>query len=84
MFGPPGCGARTRSRLKMERTMVDRVAGGPDAARAAAGKAEAITPRRAAALREAVAAENRASVVPQGLLEHRDEGQPGALYDRSL
>lgn len=64
--------------------MVDRVAGGADAARPAAVKAEATAPRRAAALREAVAAENRASVVPQGLLEHRDEGQPGALYDRSL
>jgi len=64
--------------------MVDRVAGGADAARPVAVKAEATAPRRAAALREAVAAENRASVVPQGLLEQRDEGQPGALYDRSL
>jgi len=64
--------------------MIDRVAAGADATRPAAVKAEAATPRRAAALREAVAAENRASVVPQGLLEHRDEGQPGALYDRSL
>lgn len=65
--------------------MVDRVAGGSDTARPAVARAEPVATRKpTGSLREAVAAENRAALVPAGLLEQREEGQPGSLYDRSL
>lgn len=65
--------------------MVERIPGKPEMTRPAAARPIGAAQRHAAAgLREAVAAENRAAVVPQGLLDRPEEGQPGSLYDRSL